>query len=157
MDSREAEQGVAELERQLAQQKRVAELERQLAEAKGLVSGGEAVERPAEVSAARLAAIEEHASRLAQALRTERGNPFAPGLPPVREALLRAAVDAGLSQRWQASMATRRKRAGTDWIGPTALIPSTALWMSPIVCRSGYDMASTRRTTATNRDSRAPS
>jgi hypothetical protein len=23
----------------------------------------------------------------------------------------------------------------------TAVIPSTALWMSPIVCRSGYDMA----------------
>ncbi|OBF03436.1 hypothetical protein A5730_21590 [Mycobacterium sp. ACS4054] len=56
--------------------------------------------------------------------------------------------------------APTRKRAGAGWVLPvvavlggviglcagvgaavTAVIPSAALWMSPIVCRSGYEMA----------------
>ncbi len=191
-------QRIAELELQLAQQKRIAELERQLADAKAAAGGeNQAVWRP--VSAAQLAAIDEHARRLAQALLAERGRP-SPEQAPLREALSRAVVDAGLSQQQYkdalaraglraggtikvgnqvvvsrcdppdpvflapgvhpAYAASQRKRRGAGLIGPviavlggaiglcvggaaavTALMPSTALWMSPIVCRSGYDMA----------------
>ncbi|OBG26607.1 hypothetical protein [Mycobacterium sp. E3198] len=196
----ESQQRIAELERQLAQQKRIAELERQLAEAKAAAGPDQAAEQPPPVSAAQLGAIDEHARRLAQALQAERGNPFAPGLAPAREALSRAVVDAGLSQQQYRDVLARaglraggtikvgsqvvfsrcdpsdpvflepgvhtayaaapRKRGGAGWIGPaiamlggviglcvggaaavTAVIPSTALWMSPIVCRGGYEMA----------------
>ena len=137
---------------------------------------------------------------MAQALQAERGNPFAPGAAPLREAFSRAVVDAGLSQQQYKDALARaglraggtikvgsqvvyqrcdpsdpvflapgvrtaysvpaRKRSGAGWIGPivallggaiglcvggaaavTALIPSAALWMSPIVCRGGYEMA----------------
>lgn len=195
------QQRIDELERQLAQQKRIAELERQLADAKAAAGGNQAVEQqPSPVSAAQMAAIDEHARRLAQALQAERGNPLAPGLTQVREALSRAVVDAGLSQQQYRDVLARaglraggtikvgsqvvfsrcdpsdpvflepgvrgvyaapqRRRGGAGWIGPviamlggviglcvggaaavTAVIPSSALWMSPIVCRGGYEMA----------------
>jgi hypothetical protein len=181
-------------------QRRIAELERQLAEAKAAAGPEQRVEQDAPVSATQLGAIDEQARRLAQALQAERGNPFAPGLTPAREALSRAVVDAGLSQQQYRDVLARaglraggtiklgsqvvfsrcdpsdpvflepgvraayaapsRKRRGAGWIGPviamlggviglcvggaaavTAVIPSTALWMSPIVCRGGYEMA----------------
>lgn len=207
MDQQDPQQRIAELELQLAQQKRIADLERQLADARAAAGGVQAanpVEQPAEVSAAQLAAIDEHARRLAQALQADRGQPFG-GPAPLREALSRAVVDAGLSQQQyrdvldraglraggtikvggqvvyqrcdpsdpvflapqpraayggQGFAAPRRKLSGAGWIGPivallgggiglcvgiaaaaTALVPSTALWMSPIVCRGGYAMA----------------
>ncbi|OBH03567.1 hypothetical protein A5696_00255 [Mycobacterium sp. E2699] len=96
---------------------RIADLERRLADARAAARGeNQPVEQP--VSAAQLT----------------------PGVRP-------------------AYAAPQRKRRGADLIGPviavlgggiglcvggaaavTALIPSTALWMSPIVCRSGYEM-----------------
>jgi hypothetical protein len=210
------QQRIAELELQLAQQKRISDLERQLADAKAAAGGGQSVEQPAEVSAVQMAAIDEHARRLAQALQADRGQPFGgPGAAPLREALSRAVVEAGLSQQQYKDALARaglraggtikvggevvyqrcdpsdpvflaptgrrafapqqfargygvqrglsapsRKRAGAGWAGVTvamlggalglcvggaaavtALIPSTALWMGPIVCRSGYAMA----------------
>ncbi|ORW94368.1 hypothetical protein AWB92_11470 [Mycobacterium sp. IEC1808] len=204
MDQQDPQQRIAELELQLAQQKRIAELERQLADARAAAGDGQPVERPAEVSAVQLAAIDEHARRLAQALAADRSQPFG-GPAPLREALARAVVDAGLSQQQyrdvldraglraggtikvggqvvyqrcdpsdsvflaprprgayggQGFAAPQRKISGAGWIGPivallgggiglcvgiaaaaTALIPSSALWMSPVVCRSGYAMA----------------
>ncbi len=135
-------------------QQRIAELERQLAEAKAAAGPNQAMERPAPVSAAQMEAIDEHARPLAQALPAERRNPFAARLTPVREALSRA--ESGVRT---ACAAPSRGRGGAGWIGPviamlggviglcvgaaaavTAVIPSTALWMSPIVCRGGYEM-----------------
>ena len=206
MDQPDPQQRIAELELQLAQQKRIADLERQLADARAAVGAVKPVDEPAEISAAQLAAIDEHARRLAQALQADRGQPFG-GPAPLREALSRAVVDAGLSQQQyrdvldraglraggtikvggqvvyqrcdpsdpvflaprprpraadggQGLAAPRRTLSGAGWIGPivallgggiglcvgiaaaaTALVPSTALWMSPIVCRGGYAMA----------------
>jgi hypothetical protein len=203
MDQPDPQQRIAELELQLAQQKRIADLERQLAEAKA-AAGAHPVEQPSDVSAAQLAAIDEHARRLAQALQADRSQPFGgPGAAPLREALSRAVVDAGLSQQQykdvlaraglraggtikvggqvvyqrcdpsdpvflaptgrralEPQQQPRRKFAGADLLGViiavvgggiglcvgiaaavTALIPSTALWMGPIVCRGGYAMA----------------
>jgi hypothetical protein len=201
MDQPDPQQRIAELELQLAQQKRIADLERQLAEAKA-AAGAHPVEQPSDVSAAQLAAIDEHARRLAQALQADGSQPFG-GPAPLREALSRAVVDAGLSQQQYKDVLARaglraggtikvggqvvyqrcdpsdpvflaptgrraleprqqprRKFAGADLLGViiavvgggiglcvgiaaavTALIPSTALWMGPIVCRGGYAMA----------------
>jgi hypothetical protein len=215
MDEQDPQQRIAELELQLAQQKRIADLERQLADARAAAGGGQPPgppAQPAEVSAAQLAAIDEHARRLAQALQADRGQPFGgPGAAPLREALKRAVVDAGLSEqqykdaldraglraggtikvggqvvfqrcdpsdpvflapRPRGSYAVdaygaqggfsgpRPRRTGAGYVGVivgllggaiglcvgiaaavTAVIPSSALWMSPIVCRSGYAMA----------------
>jgi hypothetical protein len=209
MDQPDPQQRIAELELQLAQQKRIADLERQLADAKAAAGDGQPVEQPAEISAAQLAAIDEHARRLAQALQADRGQPFGgPGAAPLRGALSRAVVEAGLSQQqykdalaraglraggtikvggqvvyqrcdpsdpvflaptgrrafepgqFGGLSAPRRNRGGAGWAAVivamlggalglcvggaaavTALFPSTALWMGPIVCRSGYAMA----------------
>ncbi len=208
VDQQDPQRRIAELERQLAQQKRIAELERQLADARAGVGGHDPVEQPAQVSAAQMQAIEEHARRLAQALQAQRGELSGPELAPLQEALARAVVEADLSQgQYKDALARaglraggtikvggqvvyqrcdpsdpvflapsrlgayaydvrggfsapRRKLAGADRAGAiigivggalglcvggaaavTALIPSTALWMSPIVCRSGYEMA----------------
>lgn len=208
MDEQDSQQRIAELERQLAQQKRIADLERQLAEAKSAAAEGRPVERPAPVSAAQLQAIDEHARRLAQALQAGHGVLSGPEVAPLREALARAVVEAGLSQEqykdalaraglgaggrvtlggegvyprcdpsdpvflaptgrrpytareFGDGSAPRRKLVGADRAGAvigmlggaiglcvggaaavTALIPSTALWMSPVVCGSGYEMA----------------
>jgi hypothetical protein len=212
MDQQDPQQRIAELELQLAQQKRIADLERQLAHARAAAGGGQPVEQPAEASAAQMAAIDEHARRLAQALQADRSQPFGgPAAAPLREALKRAVVDAGLSQQQYRDAldraglraggtikvggqvvfqrcgpcdpvflaphplgtyavdgygaqggfsAPRRSRGGLGFAAVivsvlggaiglcvgiaaavTALIPSTALWMSPIVCRSGYAMA----------------
>jgi hypothetical protein len=212
MDQQDPQQRIAELELQLAQQKRIADLERQLADAKAAAGAGQPVEQPAEVSAAQMAAIDEHARRLAQALQADRSQPFGgPGAAALRDALQRAVVDAGLSQqqyrdaldraglraggtikvggqvvfqrcdpsdpvflapRPRGSYAvgghgvqggfsgSRPRRSGAGYVGVivgllggaiglcvgiaaavTALIPSSALWMSPIVCRGGYAMA----------------
>ena len=209
MDQQDPEQRIAELERELAQQKRIAELERQLAEAKA--STGDSVQQPIQVSAGQMDAIDEHARRLAQALQADRSQPFGPGAAPLREALARAVVEAGVSQEQYKDAlaraglraggtikigshvvyqrcdpsdpvflapggrgayayggygvqggfsAPRRKLVGANRAGAiigvlggaiglcvggaaavTALIPSTALWMSPILCRSGFEMA----------------
>lgn len=208
MDERDPERRIAELERQLAQQKRIADLERQLADAKSAAAEGPPVAQPPLVSAAQLEAIDEHARRLAEALRAERGQLSGPQAAQLREALARAVVEAGLSQAQYKGVlaraglraggtikvggqvlyqrcdlsdpvflaptgrrphaardfgygsAPRRKFVGADraWaiIGMlggaiglcvggaaavTALIPSTALWMSAVVCGSGYQMA----------------
>ncbi len=209
----DAEQRIAELERQLAQQKRIAELERQLADARAGV--GEA-DPASQASVAQLDAIDEHARRLAQALQGkgwQAGLSAGPELAPLREALRRAVVDAGLSQeQYRDALAraglrggptikiggqvvyqhwdpagpvylaapvrgpysagafgyggqggfspSRRKLVGADRVGAilgvggggiglcagaaaavTAVVPSSALWMSAIVCDSGYQMA----------------
>jgi uncharacterized coiled-coil protein SlyX len=213
VDQQDAEQRIAELERQLAQQKRIAELERQLADAR---AGVEEADPASQVSAAQMDAIDEHARRLALALQGkgwQAGLSAGPEVVPLREALRRAVVDAGLSheqyrdalaraglrggptikiggqvvyQHWDPAgpvylaapvrgpyaagafgyggqggfSAPRRKLVGADRVGAilgvggggiglcigaaaaaTAAIPSSALWMSAIVCDSGYQMA----------------
>jgi hypothetical protein len=203
MDQQDAEQRIAELERELAQQKRIAELERQLAEAKA--AGGGPAPDPSPVSGEQLAAIDEHARRLAQALLAERAGSAGPPAAPLREALTRAVVDAGLTPEQYREVLKRaglraggkitvggqvvydrcdphdpvflapsrlsgyaipgafgppRSQAGgANRVGAvigvlggglglclggaaavTAVFPASALWMSPIVCRSGYDL-----------------
>jgi hypothetical protein len=216
MDQQDAEQRIAELESQLAQQKRIAELERQLADARAAVGEPDAAQQPAQVSAVQMDAIDEHARRLAQALQGkgwQASLSAGPEVAALREELRRAVVDAGLSQEqyrdalaraglrggptikiggqvvyqhWDPAgpvylapsvrgayaagafgyggqggfSAPRRKLVGTDRVGAilgvggggiglcvgaaaavTAVIPSSALWMSAIVCSSGYQMA----------------
>jgi hypothetical protein len=213
MDQQDAEQRIAELERQLARQKRIGELERQLADAR---AGVEEADPASQVSAAQMDAIDEDARRLAQALQgkgRQAGLSAGPEVAPLREALRRAVVDAGLSQEqyrdalaraglrggptikiggqvvyqhWDPAgavylaapvrgpyaagafgyggqggfSAPRRKLVGADRVGAilgvggggiglcigaaaaaTAVIPSSALWKSAIVCDSGYQMA----------------
>jgi hypothetical protein len=204
MEQQDAERRIAELERQLAQQKRIAELERQLVDAKAAAGESQPVQQPAQVSAAQMEAIDEHARRLAQALQAQSGRPSGPEAPPLREALTRAVAEAGLSQeQYKAVLSCAGLRAGgtikvggqvvyqrcdpsdpvflappargvyggREFSGPrrrlvgpggagaiigvgggvigicvggaaavTALIPSSALWMSAIVCRGGYQM-----------------
>ncbi|WP_156664499.1 hypothetical protein [Mycobacterium sp. 852002-51057_SCH5723018] len=203
MEQQDADQRIAELERQLAQQKRIAELERQLADAKA--ASGAPVPEPPLISAAQMAAIDEHAHRLAQALLANRGWPPGPSVAPLQEALARAVVDAGLTQQQYRGVLDRAglrgggtikvggqvvyqrcdphapvflapsrlggyaaqgavgpprsKLVGGNRVGAiigalgggfglciggaaavTAVFPASALWMSPIVCRSGYDL-----------------
>jgi len=96
MDEERASDRIVELERQLAQQQRIAELERQLAEAKGAANIDVHVDPP---SPAEQMEIDDHARRLADALRAERErHSTQPELPQLREALTRAVVAAGLSQ-----------------------------------------------------------
>jgi hypothetical protein len=192
MDHDDPEQRIADLERQLANQRRIADLERQLAEAKAA-----AREEP-----------DEHAQRFAQALRQGlqtggRSGPDGPSEPErarIREALQRAATDAGMShtqiedalQHGSMTIKTghsvaysglgdsqnfgapasliglveaRRQRqlrrtSNANRVGGiigviggmlgicvggaaalTAVFPDIALWMSPIVCRSPYQLA----------------
>jgi hypothetical protein len=216
MDQQDAEQRIADLERQLAQQKRIAELERQLADARAAVGEADSAQQPSPVSAAQMAAIDEHARRLAQALQGmgwQAGLSAGPEVAALREALKRAVVDAGLSQEQYRDALARaglraggtikvggqvvyqrcdpadpvflappargayaagtfgyggqggysapgRKLVGADRVGAilgigggafglcaggaaamTAVIPSSALWMSAIVCDSGYQLA----------------
>ena len=216
MDQQDAEQRIAELERELAQQKRIAELERQLADARAGVGEADPAQQPSQASAAQMDAVDEHARRLAQALQGkgwQAGLSAGPEVAPLREALGRAVVDAGLLQeQYRDALARaglrggptikiggqvvyqhwdpagpvylaapvrgpyaagafgyggqggfsppRRKLVGADRVGAilgvggggiglcggaaaavTAVIPSSALWMSAIVCDSGYQMA----------------
>lgn len=124
-------------------QQRIAELERQLAEAKAAAGPEQRVEQDSPVSAAQLGAIDEHARRLAQALRAERGNPFAPGLTPAREALSRAVVDAGLSQQQYRDVLARAglRAGGTVKVGSQVVFsrcdPSDPVFLEPGV-RAAY-------------------
>jgi hypothetical protein len=116
MDQQDAEQRITELERQLAQQKRIAELERQLADARAGVGEADPAQQPAQVSAAQMDAIDEHARRLAQALQGkgwQAGMSAGPEVAPLREALKRAVVEAGLSQeQYRDALARAGLRAG---------------------------------------------
>lgn len=198
-------------------EKRIAELERQLAELKAALRAGHVTDQPPQFSDTAAAAgqdsADERARRHAQAvwdgLRT--GTPSGPGRPSrpeiaqLREAFLRAAADAGLSQQQvddvlekgrvtiksghstvysggpqqfgtgagpssQSAYSgtfgpltgrgrSRRRLTGADRFGTiagvlgmlvglcgggaaalTAVFPSSALWMSGIVCRSPYHL-----------------
>ncbi|MFZ1175841.1 MAG: hypothetical protein WAO15_06140, partial [Mycobacterium sp.] len=198
MDSDDPEKRIAELEHQPAAQKRIAELERQLAQAKA-ATGQDDVAEPAD----------DHALRYAQALweglrsgePTGPSGPSGPEMAQHREALMRAAAQAGLSQeqiddavqhgtvtikvghsvvypgqgdtpdygdaagngRRQSGYRPQRprgKRAGADRFGTIvgmiggaigicvggaaaliAVLPSSVLWMSPIVCSRPYQLA----------------
>jgi hypothetical protein len=173
------ERRIAELERQLAQQKRIAELERELARARAAAGA----DQPGRDSAA----ADHNAQSLLDGLRSD--DPSAPDLANLREALKRAAGDAGMSQEQldnalrnahvtvnssrsvvypgmdshatirRRSMFVTRPRRGGSTVGGlvgalaglfgicvggaaalTALFPATALWASPIVCRSPYHL-----------------
>src|SRR5262245_33341271 len=97
------EKRIAELERQLAEQKRIAELERQLADAKAAARQDHPAEQPPQFSApqpvAGQDAVDEHARRLAEALRESMrtGQSRGPDVAQLQEALTRAAVESGLS------------------------------------------------------------
>jgi len=135
MDQQDPEQRIAELERELAQQKRIAELERQLAEAKA--STGDPVQQPIQVSAGQLDAIDDHARRLAQALQADRAQSFGPGAAPLREALARAVVEAGLSQEQYKDVLARAglRAGGTIKIGSQVVYqrcdPSDPVFLAP--------------------------
>jgi hypothetical protein len=101
MDQQDAEQRIAELERELAQQKRIAELERQLADARAGVEEADPAQQPSQASAAQMDAVDEHARRLAQALQGkgwQAGLSAGPEVAPLREALRRA-VERALDER----------------------------------------------------------
>ncbi|OBG46522.1 hypothetical protein A5672_07835 [Mycobacterium alsense] len=115
MSPQDPEERIAELERQLAQQKRIADLERQLAEAKSAISPGQPAGPTIHVAAAR---------------RYD-------GIPGSPRRLVGA-------DRIGAIIGMLGGAIGLCFGGAaavTALIPSTALWMSALVCGSGYDMA----------------
>jgi|GEM_PF-1619984 len=106
MDQDDPEKRIAELERQLAEQKRIAELERQLAEAKAAAAReNPAVEQPAQFFPSQVGAgqdsVDEHARRYAETLweglRTGGPSASGPEIAQLREALMRAAADAGMS------------------------------------------------------------
>ena len=194
-------------------EKRIAELERQLAEAKAAARGQQFVEQPAGHDDADDRA-RRHAQALWDGLRTGAptgpDGPSGPDIAQLREALMRAAADAGMSQAQindvlqngrvtiktghsvvysgqggpqdyaapagvvsQSAFpgtgfgrqtgvgyqAQRRKLVGADRFGAivgviglvlgvcvggaaalTALVPSSALWMSGLVCRSPYHL-----------------
>jgi hypothetical protein len=108
MDSDDPEDRIAELERQLAEQKRIAELERQLAEAKAArqaQAGSQAPHVPDAPGAAGWSGEErarQYAEGLWEGLRSGGtagpGGPSAPEMAQHREAFMRAAAQAGLSQ-----------------------------------------------------------
>lgn len=221
MDTDDPEDRIAELERQLAEQKRIAELERQLAEAKAAHQAHEGWQAPPFPDAQAAAGwggedrARQYAESLWEGLRS--GGPVGPDGPSApemaqhREAFMRAAAQAGLSEEqidnifkhgkatikvghsvvysgsgaapnssapagfWAGTGPTpgyveqvgskrqaargRRRPWGTrgwgDRIGAivgalglcigaaaavTATMPASALWMSPFVCDSGYQL-----------------
>src|ERR1700758_3868837 len=222
MPSDEPEDRIAELERRLAEQKRIAELERQLAEAKAArqaQAGWQAPHVP-DAQAAAGGGGEERARQYAEGLweslrsggTAGPGGPSGPEMAQHREAFMRAAAQAGLSQDqidnifkhgkatfkvghsvvysgsgaapnytappgfWagtgpapgyveqvgstrQAARGRRQPWGTRGWgdrigaivgalglcIGAaaalTATMPASALWMSPFVCDSGYQLA----------------
>lgn len=125
MNLEDSEKRIAELERQLAQQKRIAELERQLAEAKA--AAGEA--------------------------RSAGPSTGVPAPEPVADRGLVGVGGGGFPAAGRRGIGADRAGAVIGLIGGfvgicvgaaaavTAVIPSSALWMSGIVCPSGYDMA----------------
>jgi hypothetical protein len=221
MDSDDPEDRIAELERQLAEQKRIAELERQLAEAKAARQAQAGWQAPQffDAQAAAGPGGEDRAHQYAEALweglrsggSAGPGGPSEPEMAQHREAFMRAAAQAGLSQeqidnifkhgkatikvghsvvysgqgvapdysasgfwagtgpapgfagqvgaRRQAARGRRRPWGTRGWgdrigaiigalgicIGAaaalTATMPASALWMSPLVCDSGYRLA----------------
>ncbi|MGO9382275.1 MAG: hypothetical protein ACLP4W_09295 [Mycobacterium sp.] len=123
MDQEGPEARIAELERQLAQQKRIAELESQLADAKAAAGVAQPVEQPSPV-------------RLAQALQAQRELRRAPfSVSPRR--FIGADRAGGIVGLIGGAIGLCVGGAAAV----TALIPSSALWMSGIVCSSGYQMA----------------
>ena len=156
MDQEDPEDRIAELERQLAQQKRIAELERQLADAK-------AADR-ADGTATGWQDPAHHAT-------TEGHQSFeiSPRLDPARfvtpeelqsEALRKIGISdsdwqAARQEAWSRRRRPRKRRFGVIAltlavaIGPlygvvagvTAALPSSALWMSGIMCSSPYHLA----------------
>jgi hypothetical protein len=96
-------------------EKRIAELERQLAESRA----DQVVEQPRQFADPALVAVDEHACRLAQAFRDRRGRPPDwSDLAPLRDGLMRAAADAGLSQeQYDGALA----RAGLKAVGSVKL------------------------------------
>jgi hypothetical protein len=222
MDSDDPEDRIAELERQLAEQKRIAELERQLAEAKAARQAQEGWQASPSPDAATAAGwgdedrARQHAESLWESLRSGGpagpGGPSAPEMAQHREAFMRAAAQAGLSEEqidnifkhgkatfkvghsvvysgsgaapnysapagvwagtgpapgFAAQVGSKRgvargrgrpwgTRSWGDRIGAivgalglcigaaaalTATMPASALWMSPFVCDSGYQLA----------------
>jgi uncharacterized membrane protein YgdD (TMEM256/DUF423 family) len=108
MDTDDPEDRIAELERRLAEQKRIAELERQLAEAKAARQAQEGWQAPPFPDAQAAAGwggedrARQYAESLWEGLRS--GGPVGPGGPSApemaqhREAFMRAAAQAGLSE-----------------------------------------------------------
>jgi hypothetical protein len=222
MDDDDPQKRIAELERQLAEQKRIAELERQIAEAKAAANRNRADAQPSFFDAQSVGGqgtddrARQFAESLWEGLRTGApagpGGPSGPEMAQHREAFMRAAAQAGLSQeqidnifkhgkatfrvghsvvysgqggapessevaavraghapqpgfaqqvgsRRQAAQGSQRPwgmRGWPDRIGAiigalgiciggaaalTAMMPSTALWTSPFVCDSGYQLA----------------
>ncbi|WP_156687842.1 hypothetical protein [Mycobacterium sp. Marseille-P9652] len=186
MDADDPEQHIAELEHELAQRRRIADLERQIAEAKAAAGPPEAEDGG-----------DAHARRYAEALWAGLASgrpagpdgPSEPELAQHREAFMRAAAQAGLSQEQLDDIFKRGKATikvnhsvvysgpqATPWYGATtaarpgirdgmqrganlvggilgflgicvggaaaliAAMPSSALWMSSIVCSSGYHL-----------------
>jgi len=223
MDDDDPQKRIAELERQLAEQKRIAELERQIAEAKAAANRNRADAQPSFFFDAQSVGgqgtddrARQFAESLWEGLRTGApagpAGPSGPEMAQHREAFMRAAAQAGLSQeqidnifkhgkatfrvghsvvysgqggapessgvagvraglapqpgfaqqvgsRRQAAQGSQRPlgmRGWPDRIGAiigalgiciggaaslTATMPSTALWTSPFVCDSGYQLA----------------
>jgi hypothetical protein len=108
MDSDDPEDRIAELERQLAEQKRIAELERQLAEAKAARQAQTGWQAPHVPDAQATAGwsgedrARQYAEDLWEGLRSGGtagpGGPSEPEMAQHREAFMRAAAQAGLSQ-----------------------------------------------------------
>jgi hypothetical protein len=112
MEQQDAEQRIAELERQLAQQKRIAELERQLANAKAAAGDAQPVRQPPLGYGGR--------GEFSPPRRKRVGLAGAGGIIGVGGGVIGACVGGAAAL--------------------TALVPSSALWMSAIVCRGGYQM-----------------
>lgn len=157
MDRDGADDRIAELEHQLAQQRRIAELERQLAEAKAAEPGRATA--PGSQDSAQAATRGEQPY----------GLPPAPGPAgsttpddPVRlqrELLHKLGVSdadwqAARREAWSRRRPPRQRRftmaaLALALIGPlygvvagvTPELPSSAMWMSGIVCRSSYHLA----------------
>ncbi|WP_156746056.1 hypothetical protein [Mycobacterium sp. 1423905.2] len=193
MNDDDPEQRIAELERQLANERRIAELERELAEAKA--AAGQHRVQSVDGSRAHTPVDDERARQFADELLEGMRTGASPGLEGpraeevtrLRDALRRAAADAGMSQEQldgalQHANVTVRHGSSLVYHSPdpqdfgqfrtarfrptlhrlggmvgafigvlgmcvggaaalTAVFPSSALWMSPIVCSSPHELA----------------
>jgi hypothetical protein len=146
MDQDDPETRIADLERQVAEQKRLPELERQLADTRASILADYGVEQPLHVSDTQTAARQSFVfapQRRPQPFggigsqpgfegkRTIRGQTW-PDRQPSRRNLLRAKLSNNIGGGVGVCI------GGAAVL--TAVFPSTALWTSRVVCRSPYQL-----------------
>jgi len=142
MDYEDPEKRIAELERQLAAQKRIAELERQLAEARAVPHEDRVAKQPPQSFDAQAIAGHHRGQGRPQDVGALAGVKSQPAFPGETDFGGKAGFRSQRRQRRGIGLVAIPVIAGLWGVvaGVNSYIPSSALWMSGIVCSSPYHL-----------------